>query len=162
LIVSALAIWAAFDGVLLPGVRWFMRRRLTAPSTNSIRGSSCASSHQARQGQALIDQLIFDPEVFARHRGVCGSEQCAARRPCRRGHATCAGRSSRPSRPTLNFGSARSSRAGFRCSLSRAPRYMDEEAMKTVDPDAAVIFVLNHRSNMDYVAGHTWSRPRRR
>ena len=29
--------------------------------------------------------------------------------------------------------------------------YMDEEAMKTVDPDAAVIFVINHRSNMDYV-----------
>jgi glycerol-3-phosphate O-acyltransferase len=29
--------------------------------------------------------------------------------------------------------------------------YMDEDAMKTVDPDAAVIFVINHRSNMDYV-----------
>ena len=23
--------------------------------------------------------------------------------------------------------------------------------MQTVDPDAAVIFVINHRSNMDYV-----------
>jgi glycerol-3-phosphate O-acyltransferase len=28
---------------------------------------------------------------------------------------------------------------------------MDESAMQTVDPDAAVIFVINHRSNMDYV-----------
>src|SRR3989440_8772168 len=28
---------------------------------------------------------------------------------------------------------------------------MDEEEMKAVDPDAAVIFVINHRSNMDYV-----------
>ncbi len=29
--------------------------------------------------------------------------------------------------------------------------YMDEDALKTVDPDSAVIFVINHRSNMDYV-----------
>jgi len=28
---------------------------------------------------------------------------------------------------------------------------MDEDALKTVDPDSAVIFVINHRSNMDYV-----------
>ena len=29
--------------------------------------------------------------------------------------------------------------------------YLDEAAMQDVDPDAAVIFVINHRSNMDYV-----------
>ena len=29
--------------------------------------------------------------------------------------------------------------------------YLDEAAMTTVDPDAAVVFVINHRSNMDYV-----------
>ncbi len=29
--------------------------------------------------------------------------------------------------------------------------YIDETAMTTVDPDAAVIFVINHRSNVDYV-----------
>jgi len=29
--------------------------------------------------------------------------------------------------------------------------YMDEAAMASTDPDAAVIFVINHRSNMDYV-----------
>ena len=29
--------------------------------------------------------------------------------------------------------------------------YMDDEALSAVDPDAAVVFVLNHRSNMDYV-----------
>jgi glycerol-3-phosphate O-acyltransferase len=29
--------------------------------------------------------------------------------------------------------------------------YLDEQAMQAVDPDAAVIFVINHRSNMDYV-----------
>ena len=29
--------------------------------------------------------------------------------------------------------------------------FMDEDALKTVDPDSSVIFVINHRSNMDYV-----------
>ena len=29
--------------------------------------------------------------------------------------------------------------------------YMDEDALKTVDPDSSVIFVINHRSNMDDV-----------
>src|SRR5947207_12442753 len=28
---------------------------------------------------------------------------------------------------------------------------MDEQAMTLADPDSAVIFVINHRSNMDYV-----------
>lgn len=28
---------------------------------------------------------------------------------------------------------------------------MDHDALKTVDPDSSVIFVINHRSNMDYV-----------
>ena len=28
---------------------------------------------------------------------------------------------------------------------------MDEDALKAVDPDSSVIFVINHRSNIDYV-----------
>ena len=29
--------------------------------------------------------------------------------------------------------------------------FSDEEALKNVDPDATVVFVMNHRSNMDYI-----------
>jgi glycerol-3-phosphate O-acyltransferase len=29
--------------------------------------------------------------------------------------------------------------------------YMDDKALRAVDPDATVVFVINHRSNMDYV-----------
>jgi len=152
LIVSALAIWAAFDRVLVPGVRWFMRRRFnrTIEELNTRLALRIQPFKLAKR-QAMIDQLIFDPEVL---RAI--EEYAAANKVPRAVAQARAHHYANEIVPSFSayayFGigtrlARRLSMFLYRVRLG----YMDEEAMKTVDPDAAVIFVINHRSNMDYV-----------
>jgi len=152
LIVSALAIWAAFDRVLVPGVRWFMRRRFnrTIDELNT-RLKLRIQPFKLAKRQAMIDQLIFDPEVL---RAI--EEYAVANKVPRAAAQARAQHYAQEIVPSFSayayFGigtrlARRLSMFLYRVRLG----YMDEEAMKTVDPDAAVIFVINHRSNMDYV-----------
>jgi glycerol-3-phosphate O-acyltransferase len=152
LIVSALAIWAAFDRVLVPGVRWFMRRRFnrTIEELNTRLALRIQPFKLAKR-QAMIDQLIFDPEVL---RAI--EEYAAANKVPRAAAQARAHHYANEIVPSFSayayFGigtrlARRLSTYLYRVRLG----YLDEEAMKTVDPDAAVIFVINHRSNMDYV-----------
>jgi len=152
LIVSALAIWAAFDRVLVPGVRWFMRRRFnrTIDELNT-RLKLRIQPFKLAKRQAMIDQLIFDPEVL---RAI--EEYAATNKLPRAAAQARAHHYANEIVPSFSayayFGigtrlARRLSTFLYRVRLG----YMDEDAMKTVDPDAAVIFVINHRSNMDYV-----------
>jgi glycerol-3-phosphate O-acyltransferase len=152
LVISALAIWAAFEHVLLPGVRWFMRRRFNrAIEDLNTRLKLRIQPFKLAKRQALIDQLIFDAEVL---RAI--EEYAAANKLSREAAQARARHYAQEIVPSFSayayFGigtrlARRISTFLYRVRLG----YMDEEAMKTVDPDAAVIFVINHRSNMDYV-----------
>jgi glycerol-3-phosphate O-acyltransferase len=138
--------------MLIPGMRWLIRRRLNrAIDEINTRLKLRIQPFKLAKRRALIDQLIFDPEVlkaiedFARANGVTREiAQNRARRyakeivPAFSAYAYF-GIGTRLSRRISTF--------MYRVRLG----YMDEEAMKTVDPDASVIFVINHRSNMDYV-----------
>src|SRR5215212_10374733 len=65
LLVSALAIWAAFERVLMPAVRWFMRRRFNRSIDElNTRLKLRIQPFKLAKRPALIDQLIFDPEVL--------------------------------------------------------------------------------------------------
>jgi glycerol-3-phosphate O-acyltransferase len=152
LLVSALAIWAAIDRVLVPSVRWFMRRRLNrAIEELNTRLKLRIQPFKLAKRQALIDQLIFDPEVL---RAI--EEYAAANNVPREVAQARAHRYAKEIVPSF------SARAYFGIGTRLARwvstfiyrvrlGYLDEDTMKTVDPDAAVIFVINHRSNMDYV-----------
>ena len=107
---------------------------------------------QARQAPGADRPAHLRSRSAARGRGVCGGEQGLARGRAGARAATTPRRSCRRSRPMRISASARGSRAALSTFLYRVRLgYMDESAMQTVDPDAAVIFVINHRSNMDYV-----------
>src|SRR4051812_43882559 len=65
LLISALAIWAAVDRVLLPAVRWFVRRRFNrAIEDLNTRLKLRIQPFKLAKRQVLIDQIIFDPEVL--------------------------------------------------------------------------------------------------
>src|SRR5437762_12074849 len=65
LIISALAIWAAFDQVLLPRVRYLLRRRFNrAIDDLNTRLKLRIQPFKLAKRQSLIDQLIFDPDVL--------------------------------------------------------------------------------------------------
>src|SRR3954463_8075295 len=152
LIVSALAIWAAFERIALPAVRWFLRRRFNRSIDElNTRLKLRIQPFKLAKRQALIDQLIFDPEVL---RAI--EEYAAANKvPREAAHA-------RARRYATEIVPSFSAYAYFKIGTRLARwvstfvyrvrlGYIDEAAMAKADPDSAVIFVINHRSNMDYV-----------
>ena len=65
IIVALLAAWAAIDRILVPSVRWAMRRRANrAIDELNERLKLRIQPFKLAKRQALIDQLIFDPEVL--------------------------------------------------------------------------------------------------
>src|SRR5947208_12388542 len=152
LVIGALAIWAAFERIVIPGVRWFLRRRLNrAIEDLNTRLKLRIQPFKLAKRQALIDQIIFDPEVL---RAV--EDHAATKKVSREAAQARARDYAKEIVPSFSayayFGigtrlARRLSTFLYRVRLG----YMDEQPMQSVDSDAAVIFVINHRSNMDYV-----------
>ncbi len=137
---------------LFPSVRWFFRRRLErAVARLNKRLQRPIQPFKLAGRHDMIQRLTYDPQVsravqgFAREHGV--PEAVASEKA--RGYA----REIVPSFSAFAYFSfairiARLlSNAFYHVRLS----YQDEEAVNTIDPDATVVFVMNHRSNMDYV-----------
>jgi glycerol-3-phosphate O-acyltransferase len=151
-LVSVLAIMAALDHLLLPSARWVMRRRLNrAIEELNTRLKLRIQPFKLAKRQSLIDQLVFDPDVlgeienYARDNGVTR----AAAQELARHYA----REIVPSFSAYAYFGIGARLARWISTMFYRVRlgYMDEDALKTVDPDSSVIFVINHRSNMDYV-----------
>jgi glycerol-3-phosphate O-acyltransferase len=151
-IVAALALWSVLDRLLIPGVRWLLRRRVNrAIDELNTRLKLRIQPLKLAKRQALIDQLVFDPDVlsaiedYAAANGVPREvAQARARRYAREivpsfSHYAYFGVGTRIARFVSTY--------LYRVRLG----YLDEKALQAVDPDAAVVFVINHRSNMDYV-----------
>jgi glycerol-3-phosphate O-acyltransferase len=151
-IVAALALWAVLDRLLIPSVRWLLRRRVNrAIDELNTRLKLRIQPLKLAKRQALIDQLVFDPDVlqaieeYAATNGVPRDvAQARARRYAREivpsfSYYAYFGLGTRIARFVSTY--------LYRVRLG----YLDDKALQTVDPDAAVVFVINHRSNMDYV-----------
>jgi glycerol-3-phosphate O-acyltransferase len=151
-IVAALALWSLLDRLLIPGVRWLLRRRINrAIDELNTRLKLRIQPLKLAKRQALIDQLIFDPDVLGAIDDYAAANdvprevaQARARRYAREivpsfSHYAYFGVGTRIARLVSTY--------LYRVRLG----YLDETALQRVDPDAAVVFVINHRSNMDYV-----------
>ena len=151
-LIGALSLLAALDHLLLPSARWVMRRRFNrAIEELNTRLKLRIQPFKLARRQSLIDQLVFDPEVlgeieqYAKTNGVPREvAQAQARRYARE---------IVPSFSAYAYFGVGARLARLISTMLYRVRlgYMDEDVLKTVDPDSAVIFVINHRSNMDYV-----------
>ena len=137
---------------LFPSVRWFFRRRMerVVARLNQRLARPIEPFKLARRYD-MIQRLIYDPQVaraIADHARGEGIPENVAFEQARR-----YAREIVPSfSATAYFGIAIRlarwlSRTLYRVRLG----HYDEEAFRNLDPDATVIFVMNHRSNMDYV-----------
>ena len=64
-IAGALALWSLLDHLLVPGVRFLLRRRLNrAIDELNARLKLRLQPFKLAKRRALIDQLIFDPDVL--------------------------------------------------------------------------------------------------
>jgi len=152
LIAGAFALWAVVDRLLIPAVRSVMRRRFNKSIEDlNTRLKLRIQPFKLAKRQSMIDQLIFDPEVL---RAI--EEYAAANKVTREAAQQRARHYANEIVPSFSayayFGigtrlARRVSTFLYRVRLG----YLDEKAMQAADPDAAVIFVINHRSNMDYV-----------
>ena len=149
---GAVVLWAVFDRFLVPGVRWFFRRRIdrVIDELNTRLDLQIPAFHRTRR-RALIELLACDPEVMEsveREARASGVPREALVREVER-----YAREIVPSfNPYLYF------RIGY-CLARRTVRflyrvrmgYSDDRALSRIEPNASVVFVMNHRSNMDYV-----------
>jgi glycerol-3-phosphate O-acyltransferase len=147
-----LAAWAALDRLLVPSVRWYLRRRVqrVIDELNTRLKLEIPPFHRTRR-RVLIDRLVFDPKVVetvdaqAREQGVP--------------RAVLAARVERYAReivPAFNayfyfrigyWISKRVARFLYRVRLG----FSDEAGLAAVAPGSTVVFLMNHRSNMDYI-----------
>ena len=151
-VVGALALWAALDRILMPSARWFLRRRLNRMIEEvNTRLELQIPAFQQTKRRVLIDQLSYDPDVMA----AIEAEAEATGTP-REVLSRQVERYAREIVPSFN------AYAYFRIGYHVARRaveslyrvrlgYSDDEALARIEPGASVVFVMNHRSNMDYV-----------
>jgi glycerol-3-phosphate O-acyltransferase len=151
-LLIALAFWASLTLFLVPSVRWFLRRRV-----NRVLERVDQKLHirlqpfKMTKRRVLIDRLIYDPEVLAamdahvREEGL-PREVALAR----------VERYAREIVPAFNaytyFALGYWLSRKVASSLYRLRIGTEDEAkLDEISPSASVVFVMNHRSNMDYV-----------
>lgn len=137
---------------LFPSVRWFFRRRMErAVARLNERLARPIEPFKLARRHDMIQRLIYDPQVsqaIADHASQEGIPESVAFEQAKR-----YAREIVPGFSTgIYFGVAIRaakwlSKALYHVRLGR----FDEDAFRGVDRDATVVFVMNHRSNMDYV-----------
>lgn len=152
LLLVAAAGYSVVMSILYPGVRWFLRRRL-----NQAVDRLNTSLHikirplQRTKREVMIDQLIFDQEILAL------IEERAQQENVPRDVLQLQVRNyAREIVPSFNayvyyricyWLAKKAARFVYRVRVAAA----DRKQLRAIDPESAVVFVMNHRSNMDYV-----------
>jgi len=137
---------------LFPSVRWFFRRRMEKVVARlNTRLARPIQPFKLARRYDMIQRLIYDTaviEAVAEHAKSQGVPENVAFQQARRyAREIVPGFSA-----TIYFGFAIRvakwlSRSLYRVRLG----YVDEADQAAIDPEATVIFIMNHRSNMDYV-----------
>ena len=149
---ALLAAWAAYDKLVMPTLRWMLARPANQVIDElSTRLRIGIRPFQRTRRQALIHRLMTDPKVLQaaeRHAKEQGIALSKATRKVER--------YAREIVPAFNayvyfkigywFG-RKLVQSLYRVRLG----YIDTEGIAAIESDATVVFVMNHRSNMDYV-----------
>lgn len=149
LIVFSLAV---LDRILIPSTRWFLRRRINRVLDDiGTRLSIEIRPFQLTKRQVLIDRLAYDPMVLAAIQDYAAAHDMPLEMVQKRVHTY-----AREIVPSFNayfyfrigyWAAKKVARLLYRVRIG----LFDETQFADVDPEATVVFVMNHRSNMDYV-----------
>ncbi|MEX0329541.1 MAG: 1-acyl-sn-glycerol-3-phosphate acyltransferase [Ruegeria sp.] len=137
---------------LFPSVRWFFRRRLErAVARLNERLQRPIQPFKLAGRHDMIQRLTYDPQVSKAAQQFAKAEhipEAVASETARR-----YAREIVPSFSAFAYFSFAIRMARLLSNSFYTVRlgYEDEAAINEIDPDATVVFVMNHRSNMDYV-----------
>ena len=149
---GAVCAWFLASRLLLPGVRWFFRRRINrlAASLNQRLHLKIPAIAMTKR-EVLIDRLVYDPKVLrelTRYSEAAGVPPEVALRKVQR--------YAREIVPAFNaylyfrLGN-RIGRAIVNMLYRVRLGHADTRALRQMPPNASVVFVMNHRSNIDYI-----------
>ncbi len=145
-------VWAVLARICIPSVRWFFRRRIHRVLDEiSSRLDIEIRPFQLTKRQVLIDRLVYDPKVIQAvqthaqetntPRGVVQAEVLSYAREI-----------------VPSFNAYLYFRIGYWVAKKVARLLywvrvgvVNNEELASVDPESTVVFVMNHRSNMDYI-----------
>lgn len=152
LLLLVIVIWSILDKVLIPSTRWFIRRRVNRVIDDiGTRLDIEIRPFQITKRQVLIDRLAYDARVIE----AVNSEARAKDIPREAVQAKVAAYA-REIVPSFN--AYLYFRIGYWIAKKVARRLyqvrvglIDNERLSTIDADSTVVFVMNHRSNMDYI-----------
>jgi len=146
------ALWALYEHVLIPALRWM----LTHPANRVIDDVSTRlrigiRPFQRTRRQALVHRLLTDPKVQEAAEQFSREHKIPLPRAFKRVESY-----AREIVPAFNaylyfrigYWLGRSvARLLYRVRIG----YVDSAGLERIDPNATVVCVMNHRSNMDYV-----------
>jgi glycerol-3-phosphate O-acyltransferase len=152
LLLVAIAAIAVLDRVLIPTTRWFLRRRINRVLDEiGTRLDIEIRPFQLTKRQVLIDRLVYDPQIIDAIKDY--AEQHAMPQEVVQGKVMVYAREIVPS-----FNAYLYFRIGYWIAKKIARLLyrvrvglLDGRQYAEIDPDSAVVFVMNHRSNMDYI-----------
>ena len=151
-ILLVLAAWAAIERLLLPGARWYFRRKVNVVIREiGTRLDIELPQFKLTRRQVLIDRLFHDQKV----------QQAVEQEHTEKGTSRLAllrrvDRYAREIVPSFNaylyfrigYWLAKNvARTLYRVRLG----YADAPGLAAVNPKSSIVFVMNHRSNADYV-----------
>ena len=152
LLLVVLAIWSIVDRLLTPSIRWLVQRHAErALDEFNSKLQLPVKPFQLTRRRVLIDRLVFDPQVVEAARAHQEENDLSRQVVLAEVEAY-----AREIVPAFNayfyfrlgyWLARRVSRFLYRVRLGSA----DEEALAAIPDDVTVVFVMNHRSNMDYL-----------
>jgi len=149
---SALAVLALTFGALLPAARWYFRRKVRGVLDEISVGLKIElPAFKLTRRRALIDRLMSDPRVLGAAQAHSQTTGAPIGEVMRQVH-----RDAREIVPAFNayayfrvgyWLSKTFARLVYRVRLG----YTDADSLTAINPKSSVVFVMNHRSNMDYI-----------
>ena len=151
-VLVALALFAALEWLLLPGVRWYFRRKVRRVMDEiGTRFKIQIPEFKLTRRRALIERLTTDPRVLAAVQKLAAESEVP--RDVLLHRVDVYAREIVPA-----FNAYVYFRLGYWLAKTFAHMtyrvrlgYSDAEALAAIDPSSTVVFVMNHRSNMDYI-----------
>lgn len=152
ILLVIIAVLAVLDRILIPSTRWFLRRRINRVLDEiGTRLDIEIRPFQLTKRQVLIDRLVYDPKVVEEIQNHARQNDMPLEVVQKK--AVTYAREIVPS-----FNAYLYFRIGYWLAKKIARLLyrvrvglIEDEQYLSIDPDSTVVFVMNHRSNMDYV-----------
>ena len=152
ILLVILAVLALLDRILIPSTRWFFRRRINRVIDEiGTRLDIEIRPFQLTKRQVLIDRLVFDSKVVEEIQNHARQHDIPLEVVQKKVVSY-----AREIVPSFNaylyfrigyWLAKKIARLLYRVRVGQ----IEDEQYLSIDPDSTVVFVMNHRSNMDYV-----------